>query len=526
MNAKEIEAVFQPQSIAVIGASSDPMKFGGRTYMTVKGRLDGEKLYAVNPNISDINGEKAYARVQDIPGDIEHAIVSVPAPFVVQAIRDCAEKGVRAVQILAAGFTETGVDEGKLWEEQIAEIAGQNGMRIVGPNCFGVYSPDGPLTILPGPDFPKETGPLGLLAQSGGFAGNLVRKVLELGIRFSKAVSYGNACDVNEIDLLTYFRDDPETKFIAAYMEGVKKGNQFFELVRETTPQKPVIIWKGGLSNQGGRAVASHTASLAGSREIWDGFFRQTGAIPAIGVNGVIDLIVGFYCQPDFCAEHVSVIGGGGAITVAAADALEKEGLSILPFSPEIEYIKAADALGIPTVAVVLSWDNLTTKGTFHIIPDTTFVWNDALAEEATILHDIPHDKILITGAPVFDFWFEMKPKLDYASFCDIVGINADQPFVLYLCSSKYISGDETAFVKEFAKALGGGEGTHRLKVLVRPHPLNSEIWNGIEDESIAVWPRSAFWVDTPQAKQDYYHSIYQNHEKLRNLEKSVLVKN
>jgi hypothetical protein len=181
----------------------------------------------------------------------------------------------------------------------------------------------------------------------------------------------------------------------------------------------------------------------------------------------------------------------------------------IVPRTGEIEYIQAARALDIPTMAIVLSWDNLTTKGTFHIIPDAVLVWNDVLVNEAADFHDVPHDKLLVTGAPVFDFWFEMKPKLDYASFCDIVGINADQPFVLYLCSSKYISGDETAFVKEFAKALGGGEGTQRVKVLVRPHPLNSEIWNGIEGESIAVWPRSAFWVDTPQAKQDYYHSIY-----------------
>ncbi|MGD9057372.1 MAG: hypothetical protein PVJ41_10085 [Desulfobacterales bacterium] len=181
----------------------------------------------------------------------------------------------------------------------------------------------------------------------------------------------------------------------------------------------------------------------------------------------------------------------------------------IVPRTGEIEYIQAARALDIPTIAIVLSWDNLTTKGTFHIMPDAVLVWNEALLKEAMAFHDVPQDRILITGAPVFDFWFEMRSTLDYASFCDKVGINAKQPFVLYLCSSKYISGDETAFVKAFAKALRYVKDTQKTRILVRPHPLNAAIWQGIEDELITVWPQNAFWVDTPEAKQDYYHSIY-----------------
>ena len=181
----------------------------------------------------------------------------------------------------------------------------------------------------------------------------------------------------------------------------------------------------------------------------------------------------------------------------------------ILPRTGEIEYIQAARALEIPTIAIVLSWDNLTTKGTFHIIPDAVLVWNDTLVKEATAFHDVPREKMFITGAPVFDFWFDMQPTLDYASFCNKMGIRVDQPYVLYLCSSKYISGDETLFVREFAKALGSGGNTRSMKVLVRPHPLNMEIWDGVADESIAVWPRNAFWVDNPEVKQDFYHSIY-----------------
>ena len=181
----------------------------------------------------------------------------------------------------------------------------------------------------------------------------------------------------------------------------------------------------------------------------------------------------------------------------------------IMPRTSEIEYIQAARALEIPTIAIVLSWDNLTTKGTFHIIPDAVMVWNNTLVKEATVLHDVPRENIFITGAPVFDFWFDMQPTLDYASFCDKTGLGADQPYVLYLCSSKYISGDETLFVREFTKALNRGENTQNIKVLVRPHPLNMGIWEGVADESIAVWPHNAFWVDNPEVKQDFYHSIF-----------------
>ena len=335
MNNKDFQAIFQPQSLAVIGASSDPMKFGGRAYMIIKERSNHERVYPVNPNIEEIEGVKCYPSISEIEGDIDFAIIAVPAQFAVQAVAECARKGVKAIEILAAGFKETGEPEGKAWEAEIEKIVSQNGMRLIGPNCFGVYSPGSALTILPGPDFPMESGPIGVMAQSGGFAGIIVRRIVELGLRISRAVSYGNACDLNEHDFMNYFRNDKQTEVIAAYIEGIRDGAQFKELVKETVKKKPVIVWKGGLTGQGSRAVASHTASLAGDNKVWTGFFHQTGAIPAFGATEMLDLIVGFNCLKDFKARNVSVVGGGGAITVAAADALEKAGLSILPFNEE-----------------------------------------------------------------------------------------------------------------------------------------------------------------------------------------------
>jgi hypothetical protein len=181
----------------------------------------------------------------------------------------------------------------------------------------------------------------------------------------------------------------------------------------------------------------------------------------------------------------------------------------INPVSRELEYIKSAKALNIPSVVALLSWDNLTSKGTFHVIPEVTLVWNAPLAREATLLHDVPADKIQLTGAPTFDFWFEMKPSTDYNAFCSRVGIDEKKPFVLYLSSSPYIGKDETPFVRDFCRTLFEQKGAEKLTVVVRPHPTNAPIWDGFKEENIAVWPRGGAYVDTSQAKQDYYDTMF-----------------
>ena len=333
IDPKDFQPLFEPRSVAVIGASNDLIKFGGRTYAMMKERRYQGRLYAVNPGTAEVGGEPAHARVQDIPGDVDMAIVAVAAPHVVRAVADCAEKGVRAVQILTAGFRETGTAEGARWEEQIAQLARDSGMRIVGPNCFGIYSPESALSVLPGPDFPSQCGPVGVFSQSGGFTSFLITKAVGLGIRFSKVVSYGNACDLNEADYLSYFEADDQTAMIGAYLEGVRDGRRLFEVAKRTSLRKPVFIWKGGLSSLGSRAVASHTASLGGSQRIWEGFLRQTGVIPVVGVDEMIDLMVGFRWLPGFRGRRVCVVSGGGAITVAACDELDPAGLSMPQFS-------------------------------------------------------------------------------------------------------------------------------------------------------------------------------------------------
>jgi acyl-CoA synthetase (NDP forming) len=337
IDPRDFQPLFDPRSVAVIGASNDVEKFGGRTYFAMKERRYDGSLYAVNPGATEVDGDPAYARVQDIPGHVDMAIIAVAAPHVVRAIADCAEKGVRAAQILTAGFRESGSAEGARWEEQIVQIARDSGIKIVGPNCFGIYSPESALTLLPGADFPSRGGPVGLFSQSGGFTSFLIRKAMGLGIRFSKVVSYGNACDLNETDYLSYFEADDQTEMIGAYVEGVRDGRRFFEVARRTSLRKPIFIWKGGLTALSSRAVASHTASLGGSRQTWAGFLRQTGVIPVAGIDEMIDLMVGFRWLPDFRGRRVCVVSGGGAITVAACDELDPVGLSLPELSAQTQ---------------------------------------------------------------------------------------------------------------------------------------------------------------------------------------------
>jgi hypothetical protein len=180
----------------------------------------------------------------------------------------------------------------------------------------------------------------------------------------------------------------------------------------------------------------------------------------------------------------------------------------IMRHSEEVEYIKAAKAVGIPTLVAVTSWDHLTTKGVFQLIPDLTLVWNQAQVEEAVRLHGVPLSKVVFTGAPVFDEWFQMQPTLDRAAFCRLAGLDPARPYVLYLCSSQSIVRDETETVEGFAWALQQHAGTGPVSLLVRPYPWHASIWQNYTGDRFAIWPRAGNNPDTPEARQDYYHAL------------------
>ncbi|MBN1626096.1 MAG: acetate--CoA ligase family protein [Deltaproteobacteria bacterium] len=332
---KELDNFFLPKSMAIVGVSEALTSYGARYIQALLDFGFKGRLYAVNHNGENVLGFKIYRSVLDIPDELDLASICVPARFTPDILRDCVKKEVKAAIILSAGFSEAG-EEGRETENELIKIAGQ-GIRIMGPNCFGTYCPKGGITIVPGGGFPKQSGVTSLIAQSGQLSEGITSRSFGEGIRYSKVASYGNACNLNEADLLEYLMRDEDTKIFTSYLEGVRDGRRFFATARKYAGKKPIILWKVGLTGIGAAAAASHTGSLAGSVSVWDAFFRQTRAIKAGTLEEMIDTNVGFTCLPQGCGRRISLVSGGGAGTVVGADACESAGLIMPPLTPETE---------------------------------------------------------------------------------------------------------------------------------------------------------------------------------------------
>jgi acyl-CoA synthetase (NDP forming) len=357
MSIDVLEKAFQARSIGVVGASSNPSSGGYNfTRYLIDCGYQG-KIYPVNPNYDEVLGIKTYPSLKDITGSVDYVISTVPASQVLGILDDCSLKGVKIVHLFTARFSETGHPEAVELEQAILKKAKSKGIRLIGPNCMGIYCPRARISF--GYDFPGEAGSVGMAFQSGGAATELVRLAAQRGIRFSKVVSYGNALDYNEADFLDYFRQDPETKIVLMYIEGIKDGKRFLNSLRRAASDKPVVVVKGGRGESGARAVASHTASLAGSMRIWATAISQAGAISADSFEELIDLAVSFYFLPPVRGRRVGVVGGGGGMSVRSADDCEEAGLDVVPLPPEIrEELKSRgnplwDWIGNPTDASI-----------------------------------------------------------------------------------------------------------------------------------------------------------------------------
>jgi acyl-CoA synthetase (NDP forming) len=274
-----LDDIFHPRSVAIAGVSTQQPGFAGVGvgFLLSLMELGFPAVYPVNPKYQEIEGLRCYRSVLDIDGPVDHVISSVPARIVPQLVEDCIAKGVRSVHFFTAGFRETGDDEMADLEAQVVGRLTGADIRVFGPNCMGLYVPESKLAFMPG--FPVESGPVGFISQSGGNAGEMVYTAAARGIRFSKVVSYGNASDIDESELLSYLATDTQTDVICAYIEGVKDGRRFFQALRQAASAKPAVVLKGGRTSAGSRAVMSHTASLAGSLEVFDSLCRQVNAV-------------------------------------------------------------------------------------------------------------------------------------------------------------------------------------------------------------------------------------------------------
>jgi len=330
-----LDFLFHPNSIALVGITTATTWHWTRTFLEGLIEIEFDRpLYLVNPKGGEIEGRKVYTSLKDVPGDIDYVIGLVNAQIAPKLVEECAEKGVRAIHFCTAGFSETGEEPRIKLESELAEVARRNGIRVIGPNCMGIYCPKSRLSFSPA--FPKESGPVGVISQSGGNSIYLVRQAALRGIRFSKVISYGNACDINESDLLEYLTHDADTKVIALYIEGIKDGKRFRKALEEATKEKTVVLLKGGTTDGGARAVAGHTASLAGSRATWDALCKQLGIISVSSIDEMIDVLVTLLFLPLPGGRNVLLFGAGGGASVLIADEFESRGLKVPAIPKEI----------------------------------------------------------------------------------------------------------------------------------------------------------------------------------------------
>ena len=266
----QLDRMFNPRGLAFFGGIASPGAFGNLIALSqIRYGYKGS-LYPISPKGGEIAGHKIYKSLDEVEGLIDLACVSVPARAVPEVLQDCLDHGVNGVQVHSSGFAETGKEEGIELQRKIIQIARQ-GLRIVGPNCFGLHSPKGGITVLPGSDFSKAPGSVALISQSGGVATDFGYAAQSAGMGISKVISFGNGCDVDALELMEYMGTDPETQYIAAYLEGIQDGPRFLEAVKLAAKTKPVVVWKAGLTPLGNRAAQSHTGSLAGGSAIWEG---------------------------------------------------------------------------------------------------------------------------------------------------------------------------------------------------------------------------------------------------------------
>jgi len=334
---KEFEPIFYPRSIAVVGVSKDEQKWGTRFFRGLVNAGFKGKVYPVIPSDDKIEDFESYSNLKLIPGPVDHVIVSVPARFALQVLDDCTAKGVKVVDFFTAGFSETGEEQGCELEREMTQKAAKGGFRIIGPNCMGVYHPAYGKPWGGAYKQMGEPGTIGIISQSGGHGYWLVVNGFVRGIRFSKGVSFGNGCDLDSVDFFEYLAADPDTKIIGAYLEGMRDSRQLFEVIKELSNTKPVVVWKGGRTKGGAAAVASHTGSLAGSDTIWEAALKQAGAIMVHSHEEWVDTLLAFQDLTRFEGNRVSIIsglgGGGGGASVSATDAFIALGLDVPPFT-------------------------------------------------------------------------------------------------------------------------------------------------------------------------------------------------
>lgn len=338
--------LFEPASVAVIGASAERNKVGNIILGNIIESGFQGPLYPVNPRYEEVLGLKCYPRITDVPGPVEMAVVVVPAKFVLQVMDECGQKGVKAAVVISAGFKEVGLEGAKL-ERQLGEMAHRYGMRVLGPNCLGLVNTHHRMNATFAQEGPRE-GNIAISSQSGAICVVVLDWAANINIGFSKFISVGNKLDVDEGHLLEYLREDPYTKVIGMYIEGTDRGREFLKQAELTTRVKPVIALKAGRTSSGAKAASSHTGAMSGSDKVYDAAMRQSGVVRVKNIEEMFDLLQAFSTMPLPEGEGVAIVTNAGGLGVMAADACSDNGLTLASFEAStVERLKQ----GLPAAA-------------------------------------------------------------------------------------------------------------------------------------------------------------------------------
>ncbi len=324
-----------PKAVAVIGASREPEKLGYNVLHNIVqyGYAERGAVYPINPNTQEILGLECYPSVLAVPGAIDLAVIVIPSRQVMTALVECGEKGIKGAVIISAGFREMG-HEGWQREREIVGVARRYGMRLVGPNCLGLIDTITGLNASFAVGMPRQ-GTIAFMSQSGALCTSILDMALADEVGFSRFVSLGNKADLDEIAFIEEWADDPYTRVIIAYLEGISEGAAFMRVAGQVSRHKPIIAIKAGTTSAGSRAVSSHTGTLAGLERAYETAFRQSGVIRARSVQELFDFSIAFARQPLLQNDRIAIVTNAGGPGIMATDACELAGLQLAPLEAE-----------------------------------------------------------------------------------------------------------------------------------------------------------------------------------------------
>lgn len=328
----ELDRLFHPGSVAVVGAKARVGQPWLQWLTSFKGPVYSVQVNPEEAAQIEAMGFPNYRSLLDIPEPVDYVLVSVPRKIAPQILQDCITKGVEGVMFFTSGFAETGTEEGTRAQEQMTRMAREARIKVIGPNCVGVFNPAIGLRHW-GDQYYGRSGPVGFISQSGTHANFFSTEGEAHGILVSKSVSFGNAIVLDCTDFLEYLGQDPETGIIGMYVEGIKDGRRFFRALREVCPRKPVVIWKGGQTGEGARAASSHTASLGTPAAVWDAMMRQSGAISVDSMDELLDTIKAYLQVGTPRGRRMGLVSMTGGQSVVITDTFVRAGLCVPQFT-------------------------------------------------------------------------------------------------------------------------------------------------------------------------------------------------